>query len=120
MEFRRVLFRSAFDADRNLLQIVPVNVATEFGIVEKNGFVKIGNVQNTLPSDALILSICSPLSSSPLYPGYGGGFVFFNTHSLPVRWDDMFLCVPWFLGPISVGLPALALPMRPGRTFDPI
>ena len=111
---------SGFDSDRNLLQIVPVNVASVFGFLVNSRFVGIGGVQSTLPADALVLSICSPLSSSPLYPGYGGGFVFFNTHSLPVRWDDIFLCVPFFLGPLSVGLPALALPASPGRTFDPI
>jgi peptidoglycan hydrolase-like protein with peptidoglycan-binding domain len=47
----------------------------------------------TLPSDALILAIArAPISGTLFQPPFQyGGFVLHNTHSLPVRLDDMFV-----------------------------
>jgi Neuraminidase-like domain/Putative peptidoglycan binding domain/Salmonella virulence plasmid 28.1kDa A protein len=106
-----------FDADRNLLQIIPVNVAQYYGEPQPKNR---GTVQSTLPSDALLLGICSPLTSSPICPSYGGGFVFYNTHSLPVCWEDIYLQVKFLHEEWFAQLNWLTLPAGPGRTFQPI
>jgi hypothetical protein len=96
----------SFDVIRNLIQIVPTRVAQSF---EAYGLK--GTVQNTLPQDALILAINPPSA-------LGGGFVFFNTHSLPVLWDDISLEVgysPGNEGPEP--LAKLVLPPATGRVL---
>jgi ABC toxin N-terminal region/Neuraminidase-like domain/Putative peptidoglycan binding domain len=108
-----------FDPDRNLLQITPVNVAQQY----EGWFLRErAEVDNTLPSDALILGICQTMSSAPL-PTYRGGYVLYNTHSLPIRWEDISLRATYHLFEnyqVSIELPGLALPATPGRTFYPI
>jgi Neuraminidase-like domain/Putative peptidoglycan binding domain/Salmonella virulence plasmid 28.1kDa A protein len=119
-----------FDVDRNLLQIVPVNVAPQFGMFgdfQWNGSVYVGQfmqgpVNSTPLNNALILGICQPASNS--LPSYTGGFVLYNTHSLPVCWEDVSLGITFTLGnnsvPGSAPLPNLAVPNTPGRSFGPI
>jgi hypothetical protein len=98
---------NSFDVDRNLLQITPMSVATALS------FMRDWTVQNTLPHDALLLGISGPSSS-------GGGFVVYNTHSLPVRWEDISLQVADELGDQGpVALSWLVLPSNPGRTLQP-
>jgi hypothetical protein len=80
---------SSFDVIRNLITITPVNLPP-----------------GLLPSDALILSISAPDSS------ISGGFVMYNTHSLPVRWDDL------TVGTFSLSL--FVFPPAPWRQFGPI
>jgi Neuraminidase-like domain len=59
----------SFDVDRNLLRIVPVTVAD--------------NSPFDIPPEALILAVRDPIHT--LDAVGGGGFVLYNTHSLPVR-----------------------------------
>jgi peptidoglycan hydrolase-like protein with peptidoglycan-binding domain len=114
-----------FDPDRNLLAIVPVNPATLVGEERRLGN-KIqlqGIVGNRLPSDALVLAICQTMSSSPIPKFTTGGFVLYNTHSLPIRWEDVSFPVTFgfvFGSGYSISLPSIALPASPGRTFSPI
>jgi peptidoglycan hydrolase-like protein with peptidoglycan-binding domain len=55
---------NAFDDYRDMLNILPVPMAGEY-------------------SDALVLSIASAISGQVT-----SGFVLYNTHSLPIRWED--------------------------------
>ena len=98
--------KRSFDVIRSLIQIVPVRVAEWLQVWGVN----LG-VQNTLPSDALILAINDPQSSSQ------GGFVFFNTHSLPVLWDDILLGVVYSGNQFSAYLTDLLLPAVTGRNL---
>ena len=59
----------SFDVDRNLVRIVPAQMAT--------------GAPFDIPPEALILAIRDPIHA--LDSVGGGGFVLFNTHSLPVR-----------------------------------
>lgn len=88
---------SSFDVIRNLITITPVNVSDV-----------------PIPADALILSISAPVST------ISGGFVMYNTHSLPVRWDDL---------PVPIGILGTVVPIpfsffvpppSPWRQFQPI
>jgi peptidoglycan hydrolase-like protein with peptidoglycan-binding domain len=105
---------SSFDVIRNLMEIVPARVANTCSpILDSTGaqIAAKGTVQSTLPDDALVLAISAP--SSP-----GGGFVLFNTHSLPVRWDDIKLQVATTtIGTFDVPLANLVLPPNPSRTL---
>jgi hypothetical protein len=97
----------SFDVDRNLLRITPMTVASEFIYFTD------WTVQNTLPSDALLIGITGPSSS-------GGGFVLYNTHSLPVRWEDISVQgVDQFGFVGSAPLSWMVLPSNPGRTLQP-
>ena len=105
---------SSFDAIRNLVQIVPSRVATTYApVIDPSGayIAPTGSVQNTLPDDALILAITTPSSA-------GSGFVLFNTHSLPVQWNDITLqIVTPSAGSFNVPLSMLVLPANPSRTL---
>ncbi len=112
--------QNSFDGDRNLWQIVPTSIASEYVVT----LGEVGSVQSTIPPDALVLGI-----SSPLYPSSVGGFVLYNTHSLPVRWDDIQLSVSYTFAPIEGGgghtsswspLASQIVPPYPGRTLAPI
>jgi hypothetical protein len=115
-----------FDPDRNLLEIVPVNLAArvgESGMVRKGVYQLQGFVENQLPADALVLGICQTKSSGPIPEFDSGGFVLYNTHSLPVRWDDLNFPVRFQIKAIAgynISLAKIALPPSPGRTFSPI
>jgi len=107
-----------FDPDRNLLQIAPVNLAQTYDWLPDG-------ITSLVPDDALVLGICQTQNSEPI-PGYTGGFVLYNTHSLPIRWDDIWLSLfnlwpsypfDWF---VNVPLSNFAMPNSPGRTFQPI
>jgi hypothetical protein len=104
----------SFDAIRNLAQIVPGRVAVTCApVLDPSGayLAATGSVQNTLPDAALILGISNPLSA-------GTGFVLFNTHSLPVRWDDIVLQIATpSAGKFNVPLSMLVLPANPSRTL---
>src|SRR5271166_5190782 len=103
----------SFDAIRSLVTIVPASVTSVYPTRFWTG-----SVRSTLPPDALILAISAP--SEPGLPGTFGGFVMYNTHSLPVRWDDikLFVAAPFF--PFGyVPLTQLIATASPGRTFYP-
>ncbi len=93
----------AIEADRSLMRISPV------ALVE--------GAPPVIPADALILGIGSPLS--PFWPS--GGFVLYNSHSLPVRFEDIRITIRHGISP-PLPLPiafCLATPPR-GRTMAPI
>jgi hypothetical protein len=112
-----------FDLNRNLLQIVPMNVALiNLGIdwyaLQFTYFWVISN----LPADALVLGIVSPQGVLSHSVGSGGGFVAYNTHSLPVRWEDIALPEFSLLGTgysDEARLSELVLPPPSGRSFKP-
>ena len=71
---------NSFDVDRNRVRIVPAQYSVE--TLKKK---KVSGFNPNLPGDALILQILTPAaaSSTPV------GFVLYNTHSLPVRLQDI-------------------------------
>lgn len=89
---------NCFDVIRNLITITPVNASA--GIV---------------PSDALILSIITPVQAS-----LSGGFIMYNTHSLPVRWEDMTMIVQDGLNTLGFPFSSYVLPPAPWRQFQPV
>jgi Neuraminidase-like domain len=103
----------SFDVIRNLVTIQPASVAVAESLFFGNLTIEFP-VQNALPSDALILAIIAP--------GAIGGFVMYNTHSLPVRWDDIQLTITFPVSGSTVGnVPLIGLipTPTPGRTFYP-
>ena len=98
----------AIEASRNLMRISPVTLAPA-GLAP-------------IPSDgldaALILAIGSPLAS--IWPS--GGFVLYNTHSLPVRFEDIWVTLRLKRGlyPRRYNLGALVATPASGRDLSPI
>jgi hypothetical protein len=68
-----------FDADRNLWRIVPV---TLYDLSQKRP-------PFTLPPDALVLAIRSGRNHPELLEPSGPGFILYNTHSQPLRADNI-------------------------------
>jgi hypothetical protein len=70
----------SFDVDRNLLQVIPLDIQSDPTSVPPLN----------MPSDALVLAVTSTVQNirGP------AGFVLYNTHSLPVRLDDIDLDQP--------------------------
>ena len=98
----------SFESVRNLLRIVPAQFTGTSAIAQHY------NIQFSLPEDAMILAITMAGSTD-----YTGGFILHNTHSLPIRLDDM---VYTFLGEVTGGevylSSALDLP-NVSRSFSP-
>jgi hypothetical protein len=96
----------SFDAQRNLVQITPA--------VLKPG------APFTISSDALILAIGAQNASS--WPS--GGFVLYNTHSLPVRFDDIgytaSASAPPFEFTLHLRLTDIIADPSSGRTLAPV
>jgi hypothetical protein len=103
---------NSFDVDRDLLQITPVNIASHLAIFKAAS----APVDPSFLADALVLGI-----SSPPYKNPAGGFVLYNTHSLPVRWNDITLPINAGVGLSNYPFPLryLALPPTPGRVYSP-
>jgi hypothetical protein len=100
---------NSFDPDRNLMTITPITFAAETNYGEPLTF-----VAQAVPSSALILAITSPLNHQL------GGFVMYNTHSLPVRWEDLDFVNALLQGTSQFATFAvLAMPPDPGRTLQP-
>lgn len=80
----------AFDADRNLIRLVPTQYTGQ-------AYTSWGATAGTIDLEgALLLAIVLPSDwSSLMVPGlaYTAGFALYNTHSLPVRFEDVL--VPW-------------------------
>jgi hypothetical protein len=98
----------SFDALRSLITIVPVSVGSHafWGPAEFT-------ISSSIPSDALILAVSTP--GKQIY----GGFVMYNTHSLPVRWDDLNATIRYGTYKWTVDLGAVIEQANPGRTFQP-
>jgi hypothetical protein len=81
----------SFDEKRNQFRLIPAP------LTGSNPTIASGNVQFSLPSDALVLAITagslSFIDPNDRPDGYGG-FVLHNTHSLPIRFDDLELPGP--------------------------
>ena len=103
----------AFENFRSTIRIVPAELAAP------RLTLALWNVQISMPDDALVLSISVGGQQS------GGGFVLHNTHSLPVRFDDMNfpgLFLGFYNGtfiewPISVPISSVIAPVAPYRGF---
>jgi hypothetical protein len=106
----------AFENYRTLIQMAPAELMSP--LVMKGLY----NAQFALPDDALILDIAVP-GQSP-----DGGFVLHNTHSLPVRFEDItvtafVLTISFGGNPVNVSVPVplsavLGAP-GPARFFPP-
>ena len=104
----------SFETIRNGVRIVPAQFTRTNPNVEAFG------IQFSLPSSALLLAITV---GDPVYPS--GGFLLHNTHSLPVRFDD--IAAPGFIflsggTPVPTGVFPLALFLdipSPSRSFPP-
>jgi peptidoglycan hydrolase-like protein with peptidoglycan-binding domain len=70
----------SFDVDRNLLQIIPIDIQSDPTSIPPL----------VMPTDALVLAVTSTVQNirGP------AGFILYNTHSLPVRLDDINLDQP--------------------------
>ena len=90
----------SFESWRSSVRIVPAQ------FTGANPYAELNNIQFTLPGDAIILAI-----TIAGWPGYWGGFVLHNTHSLPIRLDDATHSI--------VSLAAALDPTNPGRSFSP-
>jgi peptidoglycan hydrolase-like protein with peptidoglycan-binding domain len=95
----------SFDIDRNRVRIVPGQFTGE------NPLAKAFSVNFTVPQGALILAVITPSSAWPLPTG----FLMYNTHSLPVRLEDVI--VESTLGSASIAN-FLDIP-SPSRTLGP-
>jgi hypothetical protein len=77
---------NSFDVDRNLVRIVPAQCTGNWTIFDE------GIPLPSIPSDALILAISTPYNpfASPtnVYSSFPG-FLLHNTHSLPIRLEDI-------------------------------
>jgi hypothetical protein len=85
--FNQPGYDGSFDAVRNRLSLVPVPFTGSNPAVASSG------VQFSLSSEALVLAITVgdiPYNSSA-GSGFSGGFILHNTHSLPIRLDDVTL-----------------------------
>ena len=119
----------SFEAVRNQLRIMPAP------FTGSNPFTILFDVQFSLPGDALVLAITvadAPYNIPPAIGGpasYGsGGFVLHNTHSLPVRFEDITvpgtLTIPLPNGtvisiPLTFGLPEILDIPATSRSFFP-
>lgn len=100
---------NSFDVLRSLITIVPVSPGSH-AFWGKAKFI----ISSSIPGDALILAISTP--GKQIY----GGFVMYNTHSLPVRWEDVTATVSF--GKIlneQVPISGVIEQANPGRTFQP-
>ena len=105
----------AFENYRTLIQIAPAE------LMSPQLMSMLYNTQFTLPDGALILDISVP-GQSP-----DGGFVLYNTHSLPVCFEDIEITGFWrgtFEGhpiewPIFLPISSLLGPPGPARSFPP-
>ncbi len=99
---------NSFDVLRSLITIVPVSVGSHafFGKARLT-------IVSSLPGDALILAVSTP--GKQVY----GGFVMYNTHSLPVRWEDVTATVKFQTISTTGELVGLIEQANPGRTFHP-
>ena len=106
----------AFENYRNLIQIVPAQLMSPLVMTG------LYNAQFALPDDALILDISGRPAQSP-----DGGFVLHNTHSLPVRFDDITVrlrsTISFGGNPVNVSVPvplsAVLDAPSPARSFPP-
>ena len=106
----------AFENYRGLIQLAPAELMSPLAMKI------LYDAEFTLPDDALILDISVP-GQSP-----DGGFVLHNTHSLPVRFEDVTVAVvvldfSFGADPVKVSLPVpvscvLGAP-GPARSFPP-
>jgi hypothetical protein len=101
----------AFENYRTLIQIAPAELMSPLLMKLMH------NTEFTLPDDALILDISVP-GQSP-----DGGFILHNTHSLPVRFEDITLSVPIYHNGLPtnlsmiVPLSSVLAPPGPARSF---
>jgi hypothetical protein len=99
---------NSFDVLRSLITIVPVTTGSHaFFLGAKL------TISSSIPNDALIIAISTP--GKQIY----GGFVMYNTHSLPVRWEDLTAVVKFGTYSTQVNLSAVIDQANPGRTFNP-
>ena len=87
----------SFEAIRDLVRIDPVEIQQSAKWVTLDGYTRHTRLP-TMPTDVLILAISNPSDASSnstggsagynVY-GYTTGFVLYNTHSLPVRFEDI-------------------------------
>jgi hypothetical protein len=88
---------------RNLFRITPVQLSSD--------------APSAIPTDALILTI----GPQNVPSGLGGGFILYNTHSLPVRLEDSWITqVEPGKGTFSLPLTAYLASPSCGRTLAPV
>jgi hypothetical protein len=108
----------AFDPARALLQLAPATVADEYYSLKYRETAPPASIL----ANALVLGITwSPSVPVFMTPWFTGGFVLHNTHSLPVRWEDITLPLfqPDGTYTDSISLLNFALPPNPGRAVQP-
>jgi Neuraminidase-like domain len=81
----------SFEAYRNQVRIVPATcMGTSFWAVVAAANNQARPILPTLPTDALILAISTPLKLFPEnFRGGGSGFLLHNSHSLPIPLEDI-------------------------------